>query len=96
MPVIVIAPSDELFHKTAANLQEVLARGGRAIVLTDTEGAAKLKGTKARVFTVPKAEPLVAPILFTIPIQLMAYSVAVARGNDVDQPRNLAKSVTVE
>ncbi len=96
VPVIVIAPSDELFHKTAANLQEVLARGGRAIVLTDTEGAAKLKGTKARVFTVPKAEPLVAPILFTIPIQLMAYSVAVARGNDVDQPRNLAKSVTVE
>ena len=96
VPVIVIAPSDELFHKTAANLQEVLARGGRAIVLTDTEGAAKLKGTKARVFTVPKAEPLVAPILFTIPIQLMAYYVAVARGNDVDQPRNLAKSVTVE
>ena len=96
VPVIVIAPSDELFHKTASNLQEVLARGGRAIVLTDTEGATKLNGTKARVFIVPKAEPLVAPILFTIPIQLMAYYVAVARGNDVDQPRNLAKSVTVE
>ncbi len=96
VPVIVIAPSDELFHKTVSNLQEVLARGGRAIVLTDTEGAAKLKGIKARIFTVPKAEPLVAPILFTIPIQLMAYYVAVARGNDVDQPRNLAKSVTVE
>ena len=96
VPVIVIAPSDELFQKTVSNLQEVLARGGRAIVLTDTEGAAKLKGTKARVFTVPTAEPLVAPILFTIPIQLMAYYVAVARGNDVDQPRNLAKSVTVE
>ena len=96
VPVIVIAPSDELFQKTVSNLQEVLARGGRAIVLTDTEGAEKLKGTKARIFTVPKAEPLVAPILFTIPIQLMAYYVAVARGNDVDQPRNLAKSVTVE
>jgi len=96
VPVIVIAPSDELFAKTVSNLQEVLARGGRAIVLTDTEGAEKLKGTKAHVFTVPKAEPLVAPILFTLPIQLMAYYVAVAKGNDVDQPRNLAKSVTVE
>jgi glucosamine--fructose-6-phosphate aminotransferase (isomerizing) len=96
VPVIVIAPSDELFAKTVSNLQEVLARGGRAIVLTDTEGAEKLKGTRAHVFTVPKAEPLVAPILFTLPIQLMAYYVAVAKGNDVDQPRNLAKSVTVE
>jgi len=96
VPVILIAPSDELFQKTASNLQEVLARGGRAIVLTDREGAEKLKGTKARVFTVPKAEPLVAPILFTIPVQLLAYYAAVARGNDVDQPRNLAKSVTVD
>ena len=96
VPVIVIAPSDELFQKTASNLQEVLARGGRAIVLTDSSGAEKLNGTKAKVFTVPRAEPLVAPILFTIPVQLLAYYVAVAKGNDVDQPRNLAKSVTVE
>ncbi|MBL8690128.1 MAG: glutamine--fructose-6-phosphate transaminase (isomerizing) [Rhodospirillaceae bacterium] len=96
VPVIVIAPSDELFQKTASNLQEVLARGGRAIVLTDSAGAEKLNGTKAHVFTVPRAEPLVAPILFTIPVQLLAYYVAVAKGNDVDQPRNLAKSVTVE
>ena len=96
VPVIVIAPSDELFQKTASNLQEVLARGGRAIVLTDSAGAEKLNGTKARIFTVPRAEPLVAPILFTIPVQLLAYYVAVAKGNDVDQPRNLAKSVTVE
>ncbi len=96
VPVIVIAPSDELFQKTASNLQEVLARGGRAIVLTDSTGAEKLGGTKAHVFTVPRAEPLVAPILFTIPVQLLAYYVAVAKGNDVDQPRNLAKSVTVE
>jgi len=96
VPVIVIAPSDELFQKTASNLQEVLARGGQAIVLTDSSGAEKLNGTKAKVFTVPRAEPLVAPILFTIPVQLLAYYVAVAKGNDVDQPRNLAKSVTVE
>ena len=96
VPVIVIAPSDELFQKTASNLQEVLARGGRAIVLTDSTGAEKLSGSKAHVFTVPRAEPLVAPILFTIPVQLLAYYVAVAKGNDVDQPRNLAKSVTVE
>jgi len=96
VPVIVIAPSDELFQKTTSNLQEVLARGGRAIVLTDATGAEKLDGTKAHVFTVPRAEPLVSPILFTIPVQLLAYYVAVAKGNDVDQPRNLAKSVTVE
>jgi glutamine---fructose-6-phosphate transaminase (isomerizing) len=96
VPVIVIAPSDELFQKTASNLQEVLARGGRAIVLTDATGREKLNGTKARIFTVPRAEPLVAPILFTIPVQLLAYYVAVAKGHDVDQPRNLAKSVTVE
>jgi glucosamine--fructose-6-phosphate aminotransferase (isomerizing) len=96
VPVIVIAPSDELFQKTISNLQEVLARGGRAIVLTDSSGAEKLNGTKAKIFTVPRAEPLVAPILFTIPVQLLAYYVAVAKGNDVDQPRNLAKSVTVE
>jgi glucosamine--fructose-6-phosphate aminotransferase (isomerizing) len=96
VPVIIIAPSDELFQKTTSNLQEVLARGGRAIVLTDATGAEKLAGTKAKVFTVPRAEPLVAPILLTIPVQLLAYYAAVAKGNDVDQPRNLAKSVTVE
>jgi glucosamine--fructose-6-phosphate aminotransferase (isomerizing) len=96
VPVIVIAPSDDLFAKTASNIQEVKARGGKPIVLTDAEGAAALDPAGMRIVTLPKAHPLVAPILYAVPVQLLAYYVAVAKGTDVDQPRNLAKSVTVE
>jgi glucosamine--fructose-6-phosphate aminotransferase (isomerizing) len=96
VPVIVIAPSDDLFAKTASNIQEVLARGGKAIVLTDEDGAKELDGGRMRIVTLPKAHPLVTPILYAVPVQLLAYYAAVAKGTDVDQPRNLAKSVTVE
>jgi glucosamine--fructose-6-phosphate aminotransferase (isomerizing) len=96
VPVIVIAPSDELFDKTASNMQEVIARGGRVIFLSDAAGIAKLGDMAAATIELPAVDPYVAPILYTIPIQLLAYHVAVLKGTDVDQPRNLAKSVTVE
>jgi glutamine---fructose-6-phosphate transaminase (isomerizing) len=95
VPVIVIAPSDELFDKTASNLQEVVARGGRVIFMSDRRGVERL-GAKAVTVELPEVDPFVAPILYAIPVQLLAYHVAVAKGTDVDQPRNLAKSVTVE
>ena len=95
-PVIVIAPSDDLFDKTASNMQEVIARGGRVIFLSDAAGIAKLGDMAAATIELPAVDPYVAPILYTIPIQLLAYHVAVLKGTDVDQPRNLAKSVTVE
>ena len=96
VPVIVIAPSDELFDKTASNMQEVIARGGRVIFLSDKAGIEKLGAIAAATIELPTVDPFVAPILYTIPIQLLAYHVAVLKGTDVDQPRNLAKSVTVE
>jgi glucosamine--fructose-6-phosphate aminotransferase (isomerizing) len=96
MPIIVIAPSDELFEKTASNMQEVIARGGRVIFLSDAPGIEKLGNVAAATIELPVVDPFVAPILYTIPVQLLAYHVAVAKGTDVDQPRNLAKSVTVE
>lgn len=96
VPVIVIAPSDELFDKTASNMQEVVARGGRVIFLSDAAGIEKLGNMAAATIELPTVDPFVAPILYTIPIQLLAYHVAVLKGTDVDQPRNLAKSVTVE
>ena len=96
VPVIAIAPSGPLFDKTASNLQEAAARGGRVIVLSDTEGASKLAPIAADTIVLPKVDPFVAPILYAIPVQLLAYHVAVLKGTDVDQPRNLAKSVTVE
>ena len=96
VPVIVIAPSDELFDKTASNMQEVIARGGRVIFLSDAAGIAKLGDMAAATIELPTVDPFVAPILYTLPIQLLAYHVAVLKGADVDQPRNLAKSVTVE
>ncbi|MBK8906778.1 MAG: glutamine--fructose-6-phosphate transaminase (isomerizing) [Rhodospirillales bacterium] len=96
MPIIVIAPSDELFDKTASNMQEVVARGGRVIFLSDRSGIERLGMTAAATIELPEVDPFVAPILYTIPVQLLAYHVAVAKGTDVDQPRNLAKSVTVE
>ena len=96
VPVIVIAPSDELFDKTASNMQEVIARGGRVIFLSDAAGIEKLGDMAAATIELPVVDAYVAPILYTIPIQLLAYHVAVLKGTDVDQPRNLAKSVTVE
>jgi glucosamine--fructose-6-phosphate aminotransferase (isomerizing) len=96
VPVIVIAPSDDLFDKTASNMQEVIARGGRVIFLSDKEGIERLGNMAAATIELPTVDAFVAPILYTIPIQLLAYHVAVLKGTDVDQPRNLAKSVTVE
>lgn len=96
VPVIVIAPNDNLFEKTASNVQEVAARGGRVVFLSDKDGIAKLEGVHSEAIALPKVHPMVAPILYAIPIQLLAYHTAVLKGTDVDQPRNLAKSVTVE
>ncbi len=96
VPVIAIVPSGPLFEKTASNLQEAAARGGQVIVFSDAEGAAKLRGIATETIVLPAVDPFVAPILYAIPVQLLAYHVAVLKGTDVDQPRNLAKSVTVE
>jgi glucosamine--fructose-6-phosphate aminotransferase (isomerizing) len=96
MPVIVVAPSDDLVEKTLSNMQEVSARGGKIILITDADGAQAVGHGVADIITVPKVHPFVAPILSLIPVQLLAYHTAVAMGTDVDQPRNLAKSVTVE
>ena len=96
VPVIAIVPSGPLFEKTASNLQEAAARGGQVIVFSDATGAAKLKGIATETIVLPAVDPFVAPILYAIPVQLLAYHVAVLKGTDVDQPRNLAKSVTVE
>jgi glucosamine--fructose-6-phosphate aminotransferase (isomerizing) len=95
VPVIIIAPSDQVFEKTASNLQEATARGGRILVLSDEAGLKRLN-TTANSIALPAVDPFVAPILYAIPVQLLAYHAAVAKGTDVDQPRNLAKSVTVE
>jgi glucosamine--fructose-6-phosphate aminotransferase (isomerizing) len=94
-PVIVIAPSDGFFEKTASNMSEVIARGGRVILITDPAGAAHAP-EGSRVITAPACDDLIAPLVFAASIQLLAYHVAVQKGADVDQPRNLAKSVTVE
>ena len=96
VPVIAIVPSGPMFEKTASNVQEAAARGGQVIVFSDKEGAAKLKGISAETIVLPTVDPFVAPILYAIPVQMLAYHVAVLKGTDVDQPRNLAKSVTVE
>jgi glucosamine--fructose-6-phosphate aminotransferase (isomerizing) len=99
VPVVVIAPgNDPLFDKTASNVQEVIARGGRVIFISDKNGIARLErqAEPAATIEMPEIDPFVAPILYSIPIQLLAYHTAVLKGTDVDQPRNLAKSVTVE
>ena len=96
VPVIAIVPSGPLFEKSASNLQEAAARGGQVVVFSDEAGAAKLRGIAAETIVLPTVDPFVAPILYAIPVQLLAYHVAVLKGTDVDQPRNLAKSVTVE
>jgi glutamine---fructose-6-phosphate transaminase (isomerizing) len=96
VPVIVLAPPDDLFEKTLSNVEEVLARGGRVVMISDRAGVARLEGRSAFGIAVPHCAPFVAPLLYAIPIQLLAYHVAVLKGTDLDQPRNLAKSVTVE
>ncbi len=96
VPVIVIAPSDDLFEKTASNMEEVIARGARVIFLSDGRGIAALGELARASIELPSVHPFVAPILYAIPVQLLAYHTAVLKGTDVDQPRNLAKSVTVE
>ena len=96
VPVIVMAPRTALFDKTVSNMQEVLARGGRIVLITDRNGRQTAGKGLWRVIEMPELPELVAPILYAIPAQLLAYHTAVAKGTDVDQPRNLAKSVTVE
>ena len=96
VPVIVLAPSGPLFEKTVSNMQEVRARGGKVVLISDAEGLASAGDGLIASIEMPKVHPLIAPLVYAIPVQLLAYHVAVAKGTDVDQPRNLAKSVTVE
>jgi glutamine---fructose-6-phosphate transaminase (isomerizing) len=96
MPVIVMAPRDALFDKTVSNMQEVMARGGKVVLVTDTEGRVEAGEGVWETIIMPRVDPVLAPILYAIPAQLIAYHTAIAKGTDVDQPRNLAKSVTVE
>ncbi|WP_026614165.1 glutamine--fructose-6-phosphate transaminase (isomerizing) [Ensifer aridi] len=96
MPVIVIAPHDRFFDKTVSNMQEVAARGGRIILITDERGAAVSKLDTMHTIVLPDVDEIIAPMIFSLPVQLLAYHTAVFMGTDVDQPRNLAKSVTVE
>jgi glutamine---fructose-6-phosphate transaminase (isomerizing) len=96
MPVVVIAPYDRVFEKTVSNMQEVAARGGRIILITDPQGAREATVNSLVTMTVPEMPVTVTPLVYAIPVQLIAYHTAVIMGTDVDQPRNLAKSVTVE
>ena len=96
VPIVSIAPDDELFEKTVSNMQEVLARGGKVIMLGSEEGIVKAGEGCMATIKLPVLDPFITPILYAIPLQLLAYYAAVAKGTDVDQPRNLAKSVTVE
>jgi glucosamine--fructose-6-phosphate aminotransferase (isomerizing) len=96
VPIIVLAPPDELFEKTLSNVEEVMARGGRVVMISDAAGVARLDGRLAFGIAIPHCAPFVAPLLYAIPIQLLAYHAAIVKGTDVDRPRNLAKSVTVE
>ena len=96
VPIVVCAPAGPLFEKTAANVQEVVARGGKVILFSDAEGIARAGDQAAHVVELPAVDPFVAPILYSLPVQLLAYHTAVLKGTDVDQPRNLAKAVTVE
>ena len=95
VPIIVIAPHDELYEKTISNMQEVMARGGKVLLISDARGVADAGKVWASI-TVPDTDPFITPLLYAIPVQLLAYHAALAKGTDVDQPRNLAKSVTVE
>ena len=96
VPVIVLAPSGPLFEKTVSNMQEVMARGGKVVLVSDADGIAEAGEGCMATIEMPKVHPLIAPLVYAVPVQLLAYHVAVAKGTDVDQPRNLAESVTVE
>lgn len=96
VPVVVFAPSGGLFEKTVSNMEEVMARGGKILLITDEEGAATASHGVWHTVLMPKVDPFIAPIVYAVPAQLLAYHTAVEKGTDVDQPRNLAKSVTVE
>ncbi len=96
VPVIVLAPSGPLFEKTVSNMQEVRARGGKVVLISDKQGIEEAGEGCLATIEMPKVHPLIAPLVYAVPVQLLAYHVAVAKGTDVDQPRNLAKSVTVE
>ena len=96
MPVIVIAPYDRVFEKTVSNMQEVAARGGKIILITDPKGAREANVQTLATLILPEMASTVTPLIYAIPVQLLAYHTAVHMGTDVDQPRNLAKSVTVE
>ena len=96
VPVIVIAPSGPLFEKTVSNMEEVRARGGKVVLISDAEGLANAGEGCLATIEMPDVHPLIAPLVYAVPVQLLAYHVAVVKGTDVDQPRNLAKSVTVE
>jgi glucosamine--fructose-6-phosphate aminotransferase (isomerizing) len=96
MPVITVAPNNQLLEKLKSNLEEVRARGGELFVFADTDVQVTQTGNRGAVIRVASGGNLIAPAVFTVPLQMLAYHVAVLRGTDVDQPRNLAKSVTVE
>ena len=96
VPVIVLAPSGPLFDKTVSNMQEVRARGGKIVLISDCKGVAEAGDGCIATIEMPEVHPLIAPLVYAVPVQLLAYHVAVLKGTDVDQPRNLAKSVTVE
>jgi len=96
VPVIVLAPSGPLFEKTVSNMEEVRARGGKIVLISDAEGLEQAGERCLATIEMPRVHPLIAPLVYAIPVQLLAYHVACAKGTDVDQPRNLAKSVTVE
>jgi glucosamine--fructose-6-phosphate aminotransferase (isomerizing) len=96
VPVVVIAPPDALFEKTASNMQEVAARGGKVLLFANADGVRHLQDYSTAAYALPDVPPFVAPLIYVLPLQLLAYQVAVLKGTDVDQPRNLAKSVTVE
>jgi len=95
-PIVILAPYDSYFEKSASNMSEVMARGGQVVFITDPEGERHAPAGAKVVVTAPRCDPLIAPLVMSVPIQLLAYHVAVQKGADVDQPRNLAKSVTVE
>ena len=96
VPVIVIAPSDQLIDKTISNVEELLSRGAKIIFISDKKGIKKINNKKITTICLPETHEIISPILYSVPVQLIAYHTAVLKGTDVDQPRNLAKSVTVE
>ena len=96
VPVIIISPKDFLFEKNISNMQEIMARGGKILLITDKNGEKHTEDITVQKIVLPNVNEFVQPILYSIPVQLIAYFVAVKKGTDVDQPRNLAKSVTVE